>query len=308
MPRQAIGIDIGGTFTKIAIVTENGMIVHSASLPTAARQDPEKYLHELIRRIGRLVQNYPVQGIGIAAAGFLADDRRSIRYNPNTPALVDIDYVDLLSAFQLPVRLEQDLNVPTLAEYYFGEFRSAPRLMTVSIGTGLGAGFMIGDRLLDFAGGTAGDTGHIILDPNGPTCTAGCHGCAEALIATPNIVRLARTQNAGKHAHISAHQVIVSARKGQPWAEKIIEKVGSWLGQWLASLAPIFLPSHIILCGGVAEAGEALRLRAESRFRELSGPEYTRAVIALSRFGGRAGVIGAAAPFLTDKFLTGEPT
>ncbi len=304
MPRQAIGIDIGGTFTKIAIVSEDGRIVHSESLRTAAHYDVEKYLHELNLRIGRLLANHPALGIGIAAAGFLADDRRSVRYNPNTPALVGIDYVGLLSAFQLPVRLEQDLNVPSLAEYYFGEFQSAPRLMTVSIGTGLGAGFMIGDHLLDFAGGTVGDTGHIILDPTGPTCTAGCHGCAEALIATPNIVRLAKK----KKADISAHQVIVAAREGQPWAAEIIEEIGSWLGQWIASLSPIFLPSHIILCGGVAEAGEILRRSAESRFRGLSGKEYSQAVIALSRFGGHAGVIGAAAPFLISKSLTGEQT
>jgi glucokinase len=306
MPRQAIGIDIGGTFTKIAIVSDDGMIVHSEALRTAARHDPAKYLQELKQRTGILLESHPAQGIGIAAAGFLADDRRSIRYNPNTPALVGIDYIDLLSAFQLPVCLEQDLNVPALAEYYFGEFRSAPRLMTASIGTGLGAGFMIGDRLLDFAGGTAGDTGHVILDPRGPTCTAGCHGCAEALIATPNIVRLARKKNPDKTPRTSAHQVILAAREGQPWAVAIIEEIGDWLGQWLASLAPIFLPSHMILCGGVAEAGEVLRLRAESRFHELSGKEYTQAVIALSRFGGRAGVIGAAAPFLTGKPQTGE--
>jgi glucokinase len=299
MPRQAIGIDIGGTLTKIAIVSEDGSILHSEALRTAARQDPGKYLEQLAQRVKRLLKRRRVEGIGLAAAGFLADDRRSIRYNPNTPALVGIDYADLLSPFQLPVRLEQDLNVPTLAEYYFGEFRSAPRLMTVSIGTGLGAGFMIGDRLLDFAGGTAGDTGHIILDPEGPTCTAGCHGCAEALIATPNIIRLAREQKANRSSRISAHRVITAAREGQPWALEILGKIGGWLGQWLASLSPIFLPSHIILCGGVAEAGEFLRARAESRFRELSGPEYTQAVIALSRFGGRAGVIGAAAPFLT---------
>jgi glucokinase len=299
MPRQAIGIDIGGTLTKLAMVTEDGEIIHSEALHTAARKEPREYLDHLVRRVARLVKKYPVHGIGLAAPGFLAADRRSIRYNPNTPALVGIDFVDLLEPFHLPVRLEQDLNVPTLAEYYFGEFRSAPRLLTASIGTGLGAGFMIGDHLLDFAGSTIGDTGHIILQPGGPTCTAGCHGCAEALIATPNIVRLAKQQKAHGSPHISAHKVIASAREGQPWAVEIIEKIASWLGQWLASLSPIFLPSHIILCGGVAEAGEILRVKAEARFRELGGPEYTQAVIASSRFGGRAGVIGAAAPLLT---------
>lgn len=302
MPSQAIGIDIGGTYTKLAVVSETGKIEHHETLRTAARHSPEEYLEQLAGRIGKLVDQYPVEGIGIAAAGFLSTDRRSIRYNPNTPALVGIDYVELLAPFHLPVRLEQDLNVPTIAEYFFGEFQGTQRLMTVSIGTGLGAGFMIDGQLLDFAGGTLGDTGHIILLPDGPTCTAGCHGCAEALIATPNIVRLAQKSKAGNSSRISAHRVIAAAREGQPWAVKIIQKIGNWLGQWLASLSPIFLPSHIVLCGGVTEAGEVLRLRAEARYRELSGPEYARATIVTSRFGGQAGVIGAAAPFLTKSF------
>jgi glucokinase len=303
MSQQAIGIDIGGTLTKLAIISQDGDIQHMETLRTISHDDPGEYLQELVERTRKLVTGTPVRGIGIAAAGFLADDHRSVRYNPNTPALVGIDYVDLFDSLSLPIWLEQDLNVPALAEYYFGEFRTAPRLMTASIGTGLGAAMMIGDRLLDFSGSTIGDSGHIILDPDGPTCTAGCHGCAEALIATPNIVRLAKQYVQSSSQRIQAHEVISKAKEGQPWAVEIIEQIGNWLGQWLASLSPIFLPSHILLCGGVAEAGEILRRKAERRFRELSGPEYTQCVIATSRFGGRAGVIGAAAPFLTKSFL-----
>ena len=162
---------------------------------------------------------------------------------------------------------------------------------------------MIGDRVLDFAGGTIGDTGHIILQPDGPACTAGCHGCAEALIATPNIERLAKKYEHDQSVPIKAQEVISAAKDEQPWALEIMEQIGNWLGQWLASLSPIFLPSHILLCGGVAEVGEVLRKKAETRFGELTGPEYAQSVIALSRFGGRAGVIGAAAPLLKNSFL-----
>src|ERR1041385_872964 len=210
MCREAIGIDIGGTHTKLAIVAEDGEVLHIEKIPTAARAQPSAYLDRLVEQIEQLVRRRSITGIGLAAPGFLAEDRRSIRYNPNTPELVGMDFVNLLARFNLPVHVEQDLNAPAVAEYYFGEFRAAPRLMTVSIGTGLGAGFMIGDRVLDFAGSTIGDTGHIILQPDGPTCTAGCHGCAEALIATPNIDRLAE-----KHGHRRAHEVIAAARAGQ---------------------------------------------------------------------------------------------
>ena len=114
---------------------------------------------------------------------------------------------------------------------------------------------------------------------------------------------MAEKYNRDQTYRITAHEVISAVKVGQPWAIEIIDQIGDWLGQWLASVSPIFLPSHIVLCGGVAEAGEPLRKKAETRFRELSGPEYTQCVIALSHFGGRAGVIGAAAPFLTKSTL-----
>jgi glucokinase len=305
MPLQAIGIDMGGTYTKLAIVSEEGEIRHIESLPTASREDPKDYLDRLVQRIGQLATDNKIAGIGLGAPGFLASDRRSIRYNPNTPALVGIDFVALLARFDLPVWLEQDLNVPTVAEYHFGEYRGARRLMTVSIGTGLGGGLVVDGKVLDFSGSTIGDTGHIILQPDGPTCTAGCHGCGEALIATPGIERLAEEQNRNGPAHRQAYEVISAAKDGQTWAVEIMEQIGVWLGQWLACVCPIFLPTHVLLCGGVAEAGELLRKKAEVRFRELSGAEYTKCVIALSHFGGRAGVIGAAAPFLTGTLLEG---
>jgi glucokinase len=298
MSLQAIGIDIGGTHTKLAIVSGDGAIQYLESFPTAARENPYDYLENLTQRIGQIVTHNEITGIGLGAPGFLSKDRRSIRYNPNTPALVGIDFVNLLDHFNLPVWIEEDLNVPAVAEYHFGEFRGAPRLMTSSIGTGLGAGLVVEGKVLDFFGGTIGDTGHIILQPDGPTCTAGCHGCGESLIAIPGIERLAEKYNHNKSHHIEAREVISAVTEGQSWAIEIIEEIGVWLGQWLASVSPIFLPSHILLCGGVAEAGEPLRKKAELRFRELSGPEYTQCVIALSHFGGRAGVIGAATPFL----------
>jgi glucokinase len=303
MPLHAIGIDIGGTLTKVGIVSDAGEVGHLETLPTAARQNPASYLDSLANKIGALVHEAEITGIGLAAPGFLNDDRRSIRYNPNTPALVGIDFVNLLQRFGLPIQLEQDLNVPTVAEYCFGEFRGSARLMTASIGTGLGAGLMVDGRLIDLFGGTIGDTGHIILQPGGPACTAGCHGCAEALIATPNIERLAEARGSASALRPSAQEVIAAARDGQPWAVEIMEVIADWLGQWLAGVAAIFLPTHIMLCGGVAEAGEVLRRRAEARFRDLGGPAYTHSVIALSRFGGRAGVVGAAAPFLTTSLL-----
>ena len=293
----AIGIDIGGTLTKLARVSAGGVVRQLSTIHTPIQGDPAPFLDEMRRQVDGLLMDTPARGIGLSLNGFLSDDLRSSRFSPNTPALVGIDFAAWLGGFGLPYRIEQDLNAPAVAEYYFGGFRGSPRLLAASIGTGLGAGLIVGGQVVRFLGGTIGDTGHIILEPGGPACTAGCHGCAEALVSGPGVERLAIERGMGP---LPAREVIAAARAGTPWAEGIIATIGGWLGQWLASLAPIFLPDHILLCGGVAEAGEALREAADRRLHALTGPEYAACELDISRFGGLAGVIGAAAPLLSS--------
>jgi glucokinase len=230
--------------------------------------------------------------------------------SPNTPSLVGLDYFDRLADLGLPLHLEQDLNATALAEYHFGAGQGAARLLTAAIGTGLGAAVIVEGEVLRFAGNTAGDNGHIILDPGGPACTAGCQGCAEALTTVAAIERAALERQAEPAAaalrlaavdgRISAHAVIAAARAGDTLATDIMRGIGLWLGQWLASLAPIFLPERVVLCGGVTEAGESLLEAASERLHALSGPDYSRCTVALGQFGSRSGVVGAAVPYLLE--------
>jgi glucokinase len=247
------------------------------------------------------------RGFGVSTTGFVAPDRRSIRFNPNTPALVGVDYVDQLAALGLPVLVEADLNAAALAEYAHGAGRGASRLLVATIGTGLGAGIIADNRVVRFAAHMAGDSGHVILDPSGPHCTAGCRGCAEAFVSTPGLLRayaraVESKRDSGQFPRLdpeslSARKVIAAAREGDAIARAAVADVGSWAGQWLASLAPIFLPERIVLCGGVAQAGENLLGPCRDRFAELAGPEY-RCPIVGGELGPLAGAIGAAVPFL----------
>ncbi len=307
MTPSAIGVDVGGTNTKIALVAADGAILRQAGIPTGTHGDPAPFLGQLAEVLGELVGAGP-RGIGMALPGFFAPDGRSIVFNPNTPALVGIDFVGWLGQFGLPVRLEQDLNGPALAEYAFGAGRGARRLMTAPIGTGLGAAVMVDGELLRFTFNSAGDTGHVILQPGGPRCTAGCSGCAEALIAAPAVERAAlealddpraaALRAACHDGRIPARAVIAAARAGDPLANEIMRQIGRWCGQWLASLTPIFMPERVVLGGGVAEAGAVLLDACRQRFAELAGPDYAQCEISVSRFGGLAGVIGVATPFL----------
>lgn len=309
-PRTALGVDIGGTLTKIGVIGAQGQVLRCLTLPTTTCGDPAPYLQELRRQLRPLIRTFQPVGLGVSLPGFLSETRSTITFNPNTPCLVGIDFQQELAELGLPLHFEQDLNAPALAEYAFGEQRGVDRLLTAAIGTGLGAAIIIRGRLLRYFGPIAGDNGHIILQPDGPACTAGCRGCAEALIAAPAIESLFR-----QYEHLPAAEkiqqliatgcevpraVISAAASGDPLAGQIMHEIGLRLGQWLASLCPVYMPEVIILCGGVSAAGEVLRHAAEQRMRQLTGPEYARPAVRLGSFLGNAGMIGAAAPFLID--------
>ena len=307
----AIGIDIGGTFTKIALVNQRGEISRLERIHTASHAGVERYLNSLKEIISTFLLERPI-GIGMTIPGFLSPDGRMSVYNPNTPALVKLDFVDWLAQFGLPVRTEQDLNGPAVSEYYFGSGRGSRRFMAAPIGTGVGVGMVIDGEVLRFAGYTTGDAGHIILEPDGPPCTGGCRGCAEALVTIPAIERDALAQiEAGQadslksllnEGRVDAQDVIRLSRDGDPAAVQIMTTIGERLGLWLASLAPIFLPDRIALCGGITEAGDFLLDACRQRFTHLAGAEYARGCeVVFGTFRGLAGVVGAAAPLLLEK-------
>jgi len=308
----AVGVDIGGTHTKIALVQADGTILRQERIPTGSTVSPGPYLAHLKDRLRDFALSQPVpRGIGLGLPGFLSPDRRSILYNPNTPALLNIDFAAELEPLGLPIAIEQDLNIPALAEYHLGAGRGSRRFMSGAIGTGLGAAVIIDGELVRFAGHTLGDSGHIILDPDGPTCTAGCHGCAEALTTIPGVERAALQalgdpragvlRAAVEDGRVPAWAVIQACRQGDPLAVEIMSGIGRWLGQWLASLTPMFFPDKIVLCGGIAEAGEPLLAACQARFYALAGAEYARCEIVPGQFKGMAGVVGAAIPFLLEK-------
>lgn len=295
---SAIGIDIGGTFTKIGVVERGGRVSQIERIRTCTSGDPSVYLDSLRKSItARLTGD--LAGIGFSLPGLLADDMRSIRFNPNTPALVGIDFVSLFSDFGLPLAIDADLNTPALAEYAFGSGQGAKRFMTAVIGTGAGSGMILNGQVLRFNSGFAGDTGHVILQPDGPQCTAGCKGCAEAMVTIAAIEREARKagfSSLDAERGRLAQAVIQAARQGEPVAAGIMTEIGRRVGQWLASLAPIFLPDRMAVCGGVAEAGAVLLEACQARFYDLAGEEYARCEITLGTFQELAGLIGATVP------------
>ncbi len=304
----AVGVDIGGTHTKLALVDTAGKIAEFERMNTSAFGDPQPFLDELVDRIETLRWGRRgVIGIGLSVHGYVDAERKGPIVCPNTPALRGVDLRRLMQeSFGLPVAINNDLTAHALAEYEYGSGRGTRRFLCLAVGTGLGAGVIIDGEPLRYLGGSAGDTGHVIIEPGGPSCSMGCRGCAEALCGVAGVERLARERTG---TEIPAHEVISRARLGEPEATSIVGQIGEWLGLTLATLCSIFLPERVALTGGIAEAGPTLLEACERRFRELVGLYHERTVEMAGQFyqgvelvrgemPGQTGVVGAAVEVL----------
>ena len=304
----AVGVDIGGTHTKLALVDTRGKIAEFERIETSAYGDPQPFLDELVRRIESLCgERQRVIGIGLSVHGYIDVERKGPIVCPNTPALRGLDLRELMQeSFGLPVAINNDLTAHALAEYEYGSGRGTRRFLCLAVGTGLGAGVIIDGEPLRYLGGCAGDTGHVVIKPGGPSCSMGCRGCAEALCGVAGVERLAKERTG---LETPAHEVIARAREGEPEAAAIVEQIGEWLGLTLATLCSIFLPERVALTGGIPEAGPALLEACEWRFRELVGLYHERTVEMAGQFyqgvelvqgvmPGQTGVVGAVVELL----------
>lgn len=296
-------VDIGGTSTKVAVVTNEGKVAFSQAITT--RPDPARYLQALVDLVRHTQEaakkewDQQCNQLGVAVAGFLDADRNRFVYNSNIAWLEGTALRDELMR-QLPeleIELEIDSNAATMAEYRLGSGKGSKRFLCLTCGTGLGVGMAVDGAPVRFAYGCLGDIGHLIVLRDGPLCTCGGKGCAEAMISAPAIA--ARYQLAtGKTGDITLREVIEAANAGEEPAIAQLEQAGEWLGVAIASLANTFFPDHIAIAGGLSVAGDFVLKPAERVFRETasvlarSGTTFTRATL-----GSMATIIGAAWPF-----------
>jgi len=295
--RRAGAVDIGGTSTKIGIVDEEGRVVSRATVPTSAAGNPLPLMDAIAASLRPMLDaaiatsDQPL-GIGVSVAGFLDPERTAMVENANLLALCGFPLRRAFEErFPLDCRLEVDSNATVAAEYRYGAGRGSKRLLGVTIGTGLGGGVVIDGALLRYTGECAGDLGHIILDPKGPPCSCGSHGCLEAIVSSGALSRRAGGR--------SVRAIISAAKSGEREAVAALAETGRWLGLGLASLSPLFAPDTIVVGGGVAAAGDLLLEPTRASYREHAAPEPGRSVrIAGSTFEGWEGVVGAATLFL----------
>lgn len=301
----AIGIDLGGTNIKGALVDDQGHLLSKTEVPTLAREGPEAVIKRIAGLILELAYNHdePISGIGIGVPGQPDTVTGAVLYAPNLKwERVPVGPM-LNREFNYPVYLDNDANTAALAEYRFGAGVGARNLAAVTIGTGIGAGLILEGRLFRGSNWSAGELGHTVVLPGGPLCSCGKNGCLETLTAAPALVRMIQEKiNCGEQTSLTgytsfeARDIFVEALRGDRAAAEIINKMIYYLGIGLGNLVNLLNLDCIIIGGGVARAGEVLfkPLREEILKTALPVPAEIVKVIPAS-LGNDAGSVGAAA-------------
>ncbi len=292
-PSHHLGIDLGATNLKWAVVEQaedSWSTVQRGQLPTLAAEGPEAVVRRLIG-IGREgVAAWPgLLSVGIGVPGLYDPVDGTTRFLVNVPGAWAERPVaaPVAEALGLPCRLINDARAFGLAEMRLGAGRGASSMVGLTLGTGVGGVIAIDGRVLQGHDGTAGEIGHQTIDPDGPLCGCGNHGCLEAFARADRIAAACGTA--------TAEEAVEAARQGDQRALDGLAQVGRYLGIGIANLITLVSPDRVVIGGGIASAGDLLLrpIREELRQR-VRTTSLDRVEIVTAELGTWAGAIGAA--------------
>lgn len=306
-----IGIDVGGTNVKIALVNDKGGIVYSNSIPTRAEMGYEYTVNSMKDAIRELLketntQAKDIEGMGFGFPGQIDCQNGVVRLAPNIPGWVDVPIAKIMEdEFGIPTRVDNDVRCAALGELNFGAGQGCENLICITVGTGIGSGLIVNGKLVRGASNAAGEIGHIKLDmTGGPLCGCGDRGCLEAFASGPSIVAMAEEYIKGgkstkyrelANPDITPYVVSVAAQQGDAVARRIFTIIGEYIGVGLASVVNLLNPEKIIIGGGVAAAGDILmnpiKETLVKRAMSISGAAVE---VVPAQLGNTAGVIGAS--------------
>jgi glucokinase len=306
-------VDLGGSKILSVIAEGDGRRLGEDRRSTGAEEGPKLVLERIVGSLEEALAEAGLQQSNLAAVGICSPgpcdiDAGVICSAPNLPGWRDVPICRYLEErLDVPARLENDANAAALGEHVYGAGRGCRHLIYMTVSTGIGGGLIIDGRLYRGATGVAGELGHMTIDPHGPVCGCGNHGCLEALasgtaiaargeelVAQGGSALLAKlAQGQGR---LTAETVAQAAGQGDVACQDIIRRAGYYLGVGLASYVNIFNPEMVIIGGGLAKVGDLLLGPARAEMESRAMPEALGAVqLKLAELGDYAGVMGMVA-------------
>ena len=306
-----IGIDIGGTATKLGFVDRNGSVICAATLATQSDQPAHVLASRLCDNIESLRTNLSPQltllGIGIGApnANYL---RGTVESPVNLNWGASTNMVELFRRrYDLPVAVTNDANAAAIGELLFGGARGMKHAVVITLGTGLGSGIITNGDLLYGADGFAGELGHTVVDPGGRYCACGKQGCLETYVSATGICRtvselLAQRLDPSRlretcFSQLTSKQIYEAACAGDTIALTAFDATARVLGMKLADAVAHTSPEAIFLSGGLAAAGDLLLISTRRYMDEFLFTPYKGKVKLLRSElpEGSGAILGAAA-------------
>ncbi|HEL9598879.1 TPA: ROK family glucokinase [Streptococcus suis] len=314
MSKKIIGIDLGGTSVKLAILTTEGEIQEKWSIKTNILDEGSHIVPDVIDSIHHRFETHGLTkddflGIGMGSPGVVDSEAGTVigAYNLNWKTL-QLVKEQFETALGLPFFIDNDANVAALGEQWVGAGNNNPNVVFMTLGTGVGGGVIAAGNLVRGVKGAGGELGHITVDFDEPfACTCGKKGCLETVASATGIVNLSRRyadQYAGDAKlkqiiddgqDVTAKDVFDLAKEGDDLALIVYRHFSEYLGVACANIAAVLNPAYIVLGGGVSAAGEFLLDGVRKVFEENSFPQIKESTqIVLATRGNDAGVLGAA--------------
>jgi len=314
LPRYAVGLDLGGTNLKAALVEQDAGIVYRAERPTEAEGGPEHVLDcmaEVVRDVqAHLPTGAMLDGVGAGVPGAVSLDRTVVLSPPNLPGWDRVDVAGglrrRLDGFDGPVLVENDANVAGLGSAFHGAGRSFSDFLMVTLGTGVGGAIIVGRRLFRGSTGAAGEVGHVSVDYEGPYARSGVAGVLEAYLGQRFLKRHARSRLLTRDTVLRAQagpdlkgltpeMLHAAAEAGDAPAREVLAWAGHKLGTGLGSAVNLLDIRKVVVGGGLSAMGDLILDPAREALRRAVMPAMREGLeIVQETRGNEVAVLGAA--------------
>ena len=301
-----LGVSIGRSHLTLVLCDLSAHIVDRIEAPFAITDGPDTCLPVIVRTIHDVVSSHHIEwtdiiGIGFGLPGTMDEQLDGLISERGLPGWKGVNLRQRLgAALGVPVYLDNNANLGALGEMRYGSRRGISNLLYVKVGVRIGSGMIINGQVYRGSSGSAGEIGHMTVDPDGPLCDCGNRGCLKAFAGAPAILTEVQRTIPGIE---SLPYVIAEAEAGNPTCIAALTRAGSYLGVALASLLNFFNPALVVLDGSTMRAGDLVLpvVRAEVRQRSLPAP-LAHTQIVLSALHGSAIALGGVASVLDAAF------
>lgn len=310
MKNYCFGIDVGGTTVKLGLFSTAGELLDKWEITTRTENFGENILSDICEAMeAKLAEKEisldDIEGVGIGLPGPITNDGTVLQCVNLGWGTFNVEE-KLSEMFRgIKVKAGNDANVAALGEAWQGGGKDYDDIVMITLGTGVGGGVIINEKILTGYNGGAGEIGHMHVDDNETdSCNCGRKGCLEQFTSATGVVRLAKRlmNNTDKETkmrefgeNITAKDVFDLAKEGDAGANEVVETMGTYLGTAMSHIAVVVNPQAFIIGGGVSKAGQFLIDAIKDKYRETCFAACGDAAVHLATLGNDAGMYGAAA-------------